>query len=112
MDNISFSRKSDLKWKGLKKYQDKGYTFPTCYIQESDGNLCFKAVRWNRENYYITIPDYKRYSALDIVNILIKYSWDSRHIIQALYDFYQENDLELGFIKPYLRSVPNCVHKM
>ena len=104
-DTIHQSDKSKLKWKDCKKYKDKGYIYTTCQLQADGDNLCYKMRKWNGENWYLTIPSYKKYTALDIVNMLEQIGWNNRHTTDALFDFYQENDLDLGFVKKILKNI-------
>lgn len=96
---------SNLKWGDCKKYKDAGYIYTTCQLQSDKDNLCYKMTCHDRKALYITIKDYKRYTAVDIMNIFIEIGWDSRHVTDALLEFYKRNGLDLGFTKKILRSI-------
>lgn len=103
--NIIRSEKTKLKWKEPKKYKDE-YRWGICQIQEDSGNLHFKfSTGTSLKNQYMTIENYKQYTALDIINALEDIGFNTRHSYEAVMQFYKERDLEFGFIKKILKPI-------
>lgn len=105
--NITKSDKSNLKWKDVPKFKDD-YNYPIVQVQESENNLYFKFTPYKGAPYkvlYMTIEDYKRYSALDIVNALDDIGFNTRHSYDAVLKFYHERDLDLGFTRKILKNI-------
>lgn len=105
--DIIRSNKTKLKWKEPKKYKDD-YNYPIVQVQESDGNLCFKFTPYKGAIFkalYMTIENYKQYSALDIVNALEDIRFNARHSYDAVMHFYHEKKMDLGFIKKILKPI-------
>lgn len=105
--DIIRSNKTKLKWKEQKKYNDD-YKYPIVQVQENDGNLCFKFTPYKGAIFkalYMTIENYKQYSALDIVNALENIGFNTRHSYDAVMHFYHEIDLDLGFTKKILKRI-------
>lgn len=104
--NIIRSEKAKLKWKEPKKYKDE-YRWGICQIQEDSGNLHFKFSGAGKffKNQYMTIENYKQYTALDIINALKDIGFNTRHSYEAVMQFYKERDLEFGFIKKILKPI-------
>lgn len=101
------SNKTSLKWKEPKKYKDE-YFYSIVQIQECNETLCFKFTRFKGSrlpSLYMTIENYKQYSALDIVNTLENIGFNTRHSYDAVMDFYYERDLDLGFTKKILKQI-------
>lgn len=106
MEIIS-SNKIKLKWKEPKKYKDD-YTYPIVQVQESNGDLCFKFTPYKGATFkalYMTIENYKQYSALDIVNALEDIRFNTRHSYDAVLQFYHKRDLDLGFTRKILKQI-------
>lgn len=100
------SNKTKLKWKEPKKYKDD-YKYPIVQVQESDGSLCFKFTPYKGATFkplYMTIENYKQYSALEIVNALEDIGFNTRHSYDAILQFYHERDLDLGFTRKILKQ--------
>lgn len=105
--DIIISNKTKLKWKEPKKYKDD-YKYPIVQVQESDGNLCFKFTPYKGAIFkalYMTIENYKQYSAIDIVNVLESVGFNTRHSYDAVMHFYNEKKMDLGFIKKILKPI-------
>lgn len=101
------SESTKLKWKEPKKYKDD-YTYPIVQVQESDGSLCFKFTPYKGATFkplYMTIENYKKYSALEIVNALEDIGFNTRHSYDAILQFYHERNLDLGFTKKILKQI-------
>lgn len=101
------SSKNKLKWKEPKKYKDD-YTYPIVQVQESDGDLFFKFTPYkgaSSKALYMTIENYKQYSALDIVNTLEDIGFNTRHSYDAIMQFYRDKDLDLGFTSKILKPI-------
>lgn len=104
---IISSSKTKLKWKEPKKYKDD-YRYPIVQVQEIDGNLFFKFTPYKGATFkalYMTIENYKQYSALDIVNALEDIGFNTRHSYDAILQFYHERDLDLGFTRKILKQI-------
>lgn len=101
------SNETKLKWKEPKKYKDN-YKYPIVQVQESDGSLFFKFTPYKKATFkalYMTIENYKQYSALDIVNTLENIGFNTRHSYDVVMDFYHKRDLDLGFTKKILKQI-------
>lgn len=101
------SESTKLKWKDPKKYKDD-YRYPIVQVQESDGSLCFKFTPYKGATFkplYMTIENYKQYSALEIVNALEDIGFNTRHSYDAVLQFYHERNLDLGFTKKILKQI-------
>lgn len=106
--DIIRSNKTKLKWKDIPKYKDDEYFYPIVQVQENDGNLCFKFTPYKGVIFkalYMTIENYKQYSALDIVNALEDIGFNARHSYDAVMHFYNEKKMDLGFIKKILKPI-------
>ena len=101
------SKSAKLKWEEPKKYKDD-YKYPIVQVQESDGDLFFKFTPYKGATFkplYMTIENYKQYSALDIVNALEDIGFNTRHSYDAVLQFYHERDLDLGFTRKILKQI-------
>lgn len=101
---IHESRKSKLKWKDIPKFKDS-YRWPVVQIQEHEGILHFKFPGGSKysPNTYFTIEDYRRYTALGIINSLDDIGFYTRHSYDAVLKFYHDRGLDLGFARNFLK---------
>lgn len=104
---IEQSNKTKLKWKVPKKFKDT-YSYSTVQVQESEGNLHFKFTPSMcckvRKPLYMTIADYTKYTALDIINALDDIGFNTRHSYDAVMQFYHDKGLDLGFATKILKD--------
>lgn len=103
---IHKSRKSKLKWKDIPKFKDS-YRWPVVQIQEHEGILHFKFSGGSKysPNTYFTIEDYRRYTALEIINSLDDIGFYTRHSYDAVLKFYHDRGLDLGFTRNFLKPL-------
>lgn len=100
------SRKSKLKWKDVPKFKDS-YRLPVVQIQEHEGSLHFKfsgGFKYS-PNTYFTIEDYRRYTAIEIINSLEDIGFNTRHSYDAVLKFYHDRELDLGFTRNFLQTL-------
>lgn len=103
---IHESRKTKLKWKDVPKFKDD-YRWPVVQIQEHEDNLHFKFSGGSiySPTIYMTIENYRQYTALEVINALDDVGFNTRHSYDAVLKFYHERDLDLGFTKKILKPL-------
>lgn len=106
---LTRSEKANLKWKEPRKFKDDEYFYTIVQIQESGDCLCFKFTPFKGakifKKLFVTIENYKQYSALDIVNALEEIGFNTRHSYDAVMHFYHDNNLDLGFMRNILKPM-------
>lgn len=102
--NIEISLKTKLKWKGAAKYVDNGYKYSTIYVMADGGDLCLKAHKGQgvNRNIYITVHGYTSATAVQILGLLDRFGWLTRHSENAVLQFYKAHKLDMGFTKKIL----------
>lgn len=103
---IHESPKSKLKWKDIPKFKDS-YRWPVVQVQEHEGSLYFKFSGGSQytPNTYFTIEDYRKYTALEIINSLDDIGFSTRHSYDAVLKFYHDRGLDLGFVRNILKPL-------
>lgn len=103
---IHESRKTKLKWKDVPKFKDE-YRWHVVQIQEYEDNLHFKFSGGSiyLPTIYMTIENYRQYTALEVINALDDVGFNTRHSYDAVLKFYHERDLDLGFTRKILKPI-------
>lgn len=107
------SLNTPLKWRGIPKFKDE-YVYPIVQVQEGGADLHFKFTPYKgsikRKAVYMTICDYRQYTALDIINGLEKIGFNTRHSYDAVMKFYKDRNLDLGFRRKCVKNDTNIIN--
>lgn len=104
MPEITIEETSKLKWAAVKKIKDSGYSYTVVQCQSDGSDLVFKISGTYRKNplkkYFLRVKDWQSYTWNDIALRMIDFDCLTRHINDALLQFYSEHRNErLSFLK-------------
>lgn len=106
---IKTSRKTPLKWKDVPKFKDDDYFYSIVQVQESGNDLHFKFTPFRgskeRKATYMVIENYRRNTALEIMDGLEQIGFNTRHSHDAVMKFYKGKGLDLGFVRKISKNI-------
>lgn len=106
---IKTSRKTSLKWKDVPKFKDDDYVYPIVQVQESGNDLHFKFTPFKgskqRKSAYMVIENYRKNTALEIMDGLEQIGFNTRHSYDAVMKFYKDKGLDLGFVRKISKTI-------